>query len=546
MRTADPTPNGRRGSALLLVLVLGTVLLLGLAALVGTAVTEHRNSERTFLASAAFALAEAGVDRTTRTILDDTFAADASPWRTVGGNYVRTFTADTAALGGRRGGYQVVVARSGTVYTVSSKGWVENVGASTRSERAVEVVFDRRLAPAGAAQGAGCIALDQFLAGSTADAAISTSQVGPTFDSYSSENNAEPSALNRSNKTLVGTLSAADGALNLSNGSYFCTVGTGSSTGNATPAVKTAKNASPPYETLTKLDDPTDTVENPVAYNPGLVRHDLSITVDPVIPPDAPEKEGWVHTLPKDGSSQQQFKSSGKLSDFDRASHKKETTAARDGNTFSIGATDADKNYVAVSDLGNINKIDVTGTVILVVAHQPINASNGITVNFRSPNAKLILYAGSGLSGVLKTTQQIGSAVTPNWEAKRLTVAMLPGNHKINMQSLEPTAINAHVTTAAQNPTAGGTITMNFDDRSTFVGQIVAPYSTAQLSATGQKGKMSDYCGSLLAKTISITGSNGFAFHYDQHANAAGGGATTPTLVRTTWRQLLANDPVFD
>ena len=85
---------------------------------------------------------------------------------------------------------------------------------------------------------------------------------------------------------------------------------------------------------------------------------------------------------------------------------------------------------------------------------------------------------------------------------------------------------------------------MNFDDNSTFVGSILAPYSAAQLSATGQKGKLSDYCGSLLAKSISITGSNGFAFHYDEKLGSSA--TSAPALVLDSWRQISPSDPIFD
>jgi hypothetical protein len=537
--------HSRQGSALLLVLVLGSVLLLGLAALIGTALNEHRNSERAVMGSSAFFLAEAGIDRTTPTILDDAFTAAGTKWTARGANtFTRTFPADTASLGGRTGGYTVVVQRADTLYTVSSKGWVANSGVG-RTERAIEVVFDRVLTNNGSGKGAGCIARNGFLAGSTGDSTISLSQVGPTFDSYISENNTSPGPNNRDNKCLVGTLSAVDGALNLSNGKYYATVGTGSSPAEPTPDVKVAKNASPPNDILAKVDDPADKINDPVAYNAALVRHDLDVTVDPVIPPDAPAKDGWYQVLPKDGNANTQWKLGGKLADFDPKKNATPANMTVTGNTANIGSTNSDKHYIATTSLDNINTLNISGEVILVCLG-PINASNGMTVNYKTADAKLTIYATDNISGVIKTTQQMSTgAAVPNYESKRLSIGMLPGNHNINMQSLEPTAINAHTTTAAKNPTAGGTIIMNFGDRDTFVGQINAPYSTAQLSAVGQKGKLSDYCGSLLANTISITGSNGFAFHYDESAGGGGGGAKTPTLVRESWRQLAAADSVF-
>jgi hypothetical protein len=539
--------SNRRGSALLLVLVLGSILLLGLAALVGTALSEHRNAERTYLTTAAFALAETGVDRATPTILADTFTADTSPWAQHGNIYTRTFTADAGSLGGRSGGYDVVVKRDGTRYTVSSRGWVRNAGVTTRGERAVEVVFERRTSAGTTNAFVGLVAVKSFQAGSHSDSTISPTQAGAAADSYISESNLAPSPQNRDNKDLVGTLSAENDALNLSNGKYFGTVATGSSQANPSPTVKTATNASPPYEVLAKIDDPEDKVANPVDYNPNLVRHDLELTIDPVIPPQAPEKDGWIHVLPKSAKENTQFRMNGKLADCNDA---KQSSAQRSGSTVSLGITDKDKTYIAVTDLANIDRIDVTGEVVLVVVGQPINASNGngLTINYRTPNSKLTLYCANNIGGVIKTTQQMPGASSPaaNWEAKRLTIGMLPGNHGIDMDSFDPAGINAKATAAAKNPTDGGTLTMNFDDTTTFVGQINAPFSYAQLSASGQKGKMSDFCGALLAKDILVTGTNGFAYHFDQSANGGAVAGGAPTLARNSWRQLAANDTVFN
>lgn len=533
--------NRRKGSALLLALILGAVLLLGLAAIIGTA-----------LNSAAFFLAEAGVDRTTAIVLGtatgDSFESADSAWtKKSNGTYTRTFTADSAALGGPTGNNKVVVRKtvgsSTTTYTIASRGWVQNAGAAIVAQRAIEVTYERTTRNA-ANVAAGCLSLNGFIAASTASSSISATQVGPAFDSYSSANNAAPSAYNRDNKCLVGTSSAANGDLNLGNGNYYSQVGTGSTAANKTPTVGYATNASPPYDILAKIDNPSDDRKEAVAYDPSLVRHDVSFTYDPVLPPDAPEKDGWIQVLPKDGEAQSQWKSAGKIAEYSPKKNAVTPSVSVSSGTLNAGSSDSDKVYIATSSLDNISRINVSGTVILVVLGT-INASNGLVVNYKSTKANLTIYAGSDVSGVIKSTQQINTdIVSANWEAFRLTIGMLPGNHKINMESLEPAAINAHVSTAVKNPTDGGKIIMNFDDNSTFVGSILAPYSAAQLSATGQKGKLSDYCGSLLAKSISISGSNGFAFHYDEKLGSSA--TSAPALVRDSWRQIRPDDPIFD
>ena len=525
-------------------LILGAVLLLGLAALVSTSLSENRGSMRAALNSSAFFLAEAGVDRTAPIVLADGFAAADSGWtKAAAGVYKRTFSADSESLGRMSGSYKVVVRQNGTRYNVSSKGSVQNVGAALAVDRAIEVVYERATSSTTGTAG-GCLSLGSFLAASTASASISQTQVGPAFDSYISENNTAPGIANRFNNCLVGTESSENGALNLGNGSYYCKVGTGSSSSSPKPTVGYATNASPPYNILATIDNPEDSIKNPVAYNADLVRHDVDFDIVPLAPPDASAKDGWVHILPKDGDAQSQWKMAGKLAQYAPEKNAITPSFSVSGSTVMAGAYNTDKVYIATQSLENISQIDVSGEVIIVVL-DPINASNGLKINYRTPDAKLTIYAANNVSGVITSTQQMGAgAPVANWQASRLTLAMLPGNHKINMESLEPTAINAHVSTAVKNPTEGGTIIMNFDDRSTFVGSINAPYSAAQLSATGQKGKMSDYCGSLLAKTISITGSNGFAFHYDEGLGAASN--KTPVLVLDSWRQMLPTDPIFD
>ena len=534
--------NRRQGSALLLTLILGAVLLLGLAALVSTALNENRGSIRAAVNSSAFFLAEAGIDRTAPIVLADSFESDDSGWETTAaGVYKRTFSADSESLGRMSGNYRVVVQKNGTFYTLSSRGQVENAGAGVTSERAVQVVYERTTKGTPGLAG-GCLAENTFVGASTKSSTISTDQVGPTFDSYKSDGNIAPSSTNRFNNCLVGTESSENGALNLGNGSYYCQVGTGSSAASPTPTVGYATNASPPYNILATLDNPEDTKKEPVEYEPELVRHDVDFDIVPVVPPDAPAKDGWIHVLPKDGEGQ--WNSAGKIAEYQPKKNAGTPSFSVSGTTATAGASNTDKVYIATQTLEGISQIDVSGEVIIVVL-DVINASNGLKINYRTPDAKLTIYAANNVSGVITSTQQMGSAApVANWEASRLTLGMLPGNHKINMESLEPTAINAHVSTAVKKPEPGGTIIMNFDDRSTFVGSINAPYSDAQLSSAGQKGKLSDYCGSLLAKTISITGTNGFAFHYDEKLGSASD--KTPVLVLDSWRQMLPSDPIFD
>ena len=91
---------------------------------------------------------------------------------------------------------------------------------------------------------------------------------------------------------------------------------------------------------------------------------------------------------------------------------------------------------------------------------------------------------------------------------------------------------------------------MNFSSTSRFVGSIIAPYSFVSLSATGTDrsyggtGTMSDYCGALIAGSLSVSGSNGFAFHFDEKLGGSSG--TNPLLTVSQWQQIPPSAPVFD
>ncbi|MFT3829984.1 MAG: hypothetical protein QM691_09800 [Opitutaceae bacterium] len=545
----------KRGSALLSALIFGAILLFALAAFIGTAMSEFRGSTRSAMNTAAFCLAEAGVDRAAALAYTDSFSTTAGWTATSTSTFARTFTADSASLGALSGSYKVVVQKatvSATVstFTIYSKGSVTNSGAGITAERAVKVTFTRATTGS-TGNGAGCLSLSSFLGCSSADANISASQVGPTFDSYVSSNNTAPNYVsNRFSNCLVGTNSAANDALNLGNGQYFCKVGTGSSTATPTPTVKYAKDATTQEILATMLNFST-TPSTLVTYNSSFLRRDVAVSVPSVVPPVAETSSGWTLVLPSSGTANSQWALNGKLTDYNNGNSNAVANVSYSGSTLTLGTSNTDKIYATTASLDNVSKINVSGTVVLVVTGA-LNAANGLTVNYTSADAKLTVYCASSLNGVLTSTQQINaSAAVPNWEASRLTIYMTPGFGPSTSDT--PGTIAAKVTSAitTATTTSAGKIDMNFDDTKVFVGSIVAPYSFASLSATGNKryssanpnGKMSDYCGALIAGELSVLGSNGFAFHFDEQLG--GSSSTSPTLTLGQWQQILPTAAVF-
>jgi hypothetical protein len=559
----------KRGSALLFALIIGSILLLTLSALIGTAMSELRNATRSAMNSMAFSLAEAGIDRATITIrggtTGDSFSATDSAWTSSSSTtYTRTFTADKASLGGMTGYYKVVVTKSSStatesVYNVYSKGSVTNAAGALTAARAIQVTVTRKTV-SGTGSGLGCASKSSFTAGTGGN--ISSTQIGPTFDAYSSNygssTNTAPSTSNRSNKCTVGTDSTVNGALNLSNGRYYCTVGTSHTDANLYPSVgySTANGVS-----LATIDKASTTFEDQTAYDgttgtESLLSRTVEVSVPDMIPTTASDS-GWTIVTPgTDTNSNSQYKQAGKISQFPGNS-----AVSCSSNILSIGASDSSKTYLTSEGLDNVSSINVSGEVVLVI-NGPIN-SNSLTVNFKTTNAKLSIYTNNNIGGVVLSTLLVNGSTVQNWEADRLSLFVLPSSATLSgnaywdgSKTVSPTpsaiAANAQtaVTTAGKSTTAGTSITMNFDSTAVFVGKFIAPFSAVQLSATGtQRGsgtgkKMSDFCGQLVAGSILINGSTGFAFHFDQAL--ADASDSTPQISYGEWAQIPANKSVFN
>jgi len=572
----------KRGSALLFALIIGSLLLLTLSALIGTAMSELRGATRSAMNSMSFSLAEAGIDRATIAIrggtTGDSFSASSSGWETTGTTtptYTRVFAADSDSLGGMTGYYKVVVTKRSSstatesVYDVFSRGSVTNRGGPLTTERAIQVTVTRKTV-SGNGSGLGCASKSSFTAGTGGN--ISSTQIGPTFDAYSSNygsgTNTAPSTSNRTNKCTVGTDSTANGALHLSNGQYYCTVGTSHTETNLYPTVgyATANGVS-----LATIDKATTTFEDQIKYDgtadsESLLSRTVEVSVPDMIPTAAADS-GWTIMTPGT-TSDPNYKSEGKAEKLPASGNMGVTYS---GGTLTVGSSDSSKVYLTLEGLNGNTNIDVSGEVVLVV-NGPIN--KGVTVNFKTTKAKLSVYTNNNIEGVVLSTLLVNGTKVQNWEADRLSLYVLPKSASLSAKytngywdsaqnkwiaaetpgypSPSNLAANAQtaVTNANKSTTAGTSITMNFDDTAVFVGKFIAPFSAVQLSATGtQRGsgtgqKMSDFCGQLVAGSILINGSTGFAFHFDQAL--ADATDSTPQISYGQWAQIPANKSVFN
>jgi len=558
----------KRGSALLFALIIGSLLLLTLSALIGTAMSELRGATRSAMNSMSFSLAEAGIDRATIAISDGTsFSSSNSLWETTGTTtptYTRVFAADSDSLGGMTGYYKVVVAKRSSstatesVYDVFSKGSVTNRGGPLTTERAIQVTVTRKT-ESSAGSGLGCASKSSFTAGTGGN--ISSTQIGPTFDAYSSNygsgTNTAPSTSNRTNKCTVGTDSTINGALNLSNGQYFCTVGTSHTDANLYPTVgySTANGVS-----LATIDKASTASEDQTVYDGTsdteyLLSRTVEVSVPDMIPTTAADS-GWTIMTPGT-TSDPNYMNEGKAMKLPTSGNMGVTCS---GGRLTVGSSDSSKVYLTSEGLENITNIDVSGEVVLVVNG---TVNKGVTVNFKTAKAKLSVYTNNNIEGVVLSTLLVSGSTVQNWEADRLSLFVLPSSATLSGKaywdgsktvSPTPSAIAANAQTAVTNAnkstTAGTNITMNFDSTAVFVGKFIAPFSAVQLSATGtQRGsgtgqKMSDFCGQLIAGSILINGSTGFAFHFDQAL--ADATDSTPQISYGEWAQIPANKSVFN
>ena len=134
------TANNRRkaGSALIVAIIFGILLMTAVAALLRNAMTEYRNATRSYMNTAALHLAEAGIERATADIVKN------EAWTTAG-----TVMSDkTPIISHCSAGYAILCAANpldATQVVVRALGRVHNSGGGIEAERAIEAVFTKVL-----------------------------------------------------------------------------------------------------------------------------------------------------------------------------------------------------------------------------------------------------------------------------------------------------------------------------------------------------------------------------------------------------------------
>ena len=541
-------PRSKSGVALVLALVLGLVLLMGLGALLGTMVSEYRASMRYSLNSVAFHLAEAGIDRTANAITKK-LISETEGWTKDGTTYSRDFIVTAGTAGNESKGYRVVYSSStssGTTYhKVSSRGWVRNEGGKLYAQRAIEVSFKESTnGSTGVLPGA--YAKDGFTNSSVnPNTATSPSQPGAIYDSYDSTDNTAPNAQsNRSNKCVVGTLSCANNALNLSNGQYYAQLKTGKDANNPTPRVDYNTDSSGAI--LARLDNPdtTEQYADLVTYDPAknYIGRDFSatFTLDP--PPASTDTTWTIITPATDATEGSQCLMQASLGAFKTGNLPNTPITVVNDTTLAIGSSDTGRIYIPTRGLGNYTTLEITGEVFIVTT----GTINSLNVVFKSKKAKLTLYTDNNVPVITSQQKMSSDDAVQNYEAKYLTIGILPGNAKISdigSSTYTAASVYTSITNSLKDPKPNDTkITLNNVGSKAIVAKFLAPWSTVQIDADGSKGGM--FCGTLMAGILDVKGTNGFPFHCDQ---ALGGGSgTTAAITVDSWRQILPTSAIFN
>ncbi|HLP09791.1 MAG TPA: hypothetical protein VK178_16650 [Opitutaceae bacterium] len=271
--------KSKRGSALITAIILSAIMLLVLAALLTTALSEYRSSMRSYFDTAAFNLAEAGVDRAAAFIVQKGYDSatsveptgtptEAGVWykKTDGATvvYYRGYFASVDLDKNRKGTCSVIVKPgvvngSTTTYSVYTLGTVRGGegGSGLVSQRAINVELESS-ATSGGGRGAGVAAKTTLDFGSGAnenyfDADRNARLLVASYDSQKNDGRGDihvdrktgkVTGLNFGDDAVVG-LKAVNGTAHLYSALIYGTVAVGGAAGTLSVESNPKKGCSP-------------------------------------------------------------------------------------------------------------------------------------------------------------------------------------------------------------------------------------------------------------------------------------------------------------
>jgi len=551
-----------RGSALLVAILLSAILLAALAGLLTVALNEYKGSHHSYLNTAAFNLAEAGVDIAAHAItekkLDDT-----TEWSYANSIYKKAVKID--------GNHKFdIFCKKGTpttageeTYDIRTLGTAENPGGALVAQRAIEVsLASKQVSTPG--DGYALLAKSDLSIGND----TSAGQVHPRVASYHGDDatvkaNGAPEwdGPNFSKNGRLGIASAQDDVLKLNDATLYGELVTGG--GAKSVFASDATVLLPGTSTSLSYQNTTDQtkINESVKADPDLSKDfacpqlagenvptsswlEVSVAAYKAAYPDQNDPNGKYQTEPK-----LQQTANGKVK----------------GSSYNAGVlTLGDPNYDVTNDTGkntiiltgsfeksSYSTVNIYGKVVMVLT-DAMNTDE-MVINFKTPGSSLEIYTTSTVNGVsastLVTDPTTGSTVA-NYDSSRYKINVLPsvsdGTKQVYTSDSIATMIDKIATRAAAadaspSSVSGPDVTLNFNKlnplNDAFVGTINAPFSKVQLSVSSDAAQRDLFCGQIKGDKISITGGEAVDILYDE--DAGGGGKTKPRLAVASWRQIL-------
>ncbi len=551
-----PMENPKKGSALLAAILLSAIFLAAVAALLTAAHTEYRGSLKSYYNTAAFSLAEAGIDRaasfiaggfpaasiTTVAAWPARTAATAQGWYQITGSDAYRGYFHESLEKGRTGQYYVICTPSAGAsqeYAVYSLGIVSSGTGkiAIHAERALKVVLSQKDGT-GAGQGYALAAITSITAGqattwpfkegdSTGFVRIGSfdswknKRVDPTtkrkiFDEpdwYTEMKSTstvyaqgESAGTNFGDKALVGVKT---GTLHLNNTILYGTAAAATGASIATTSHFSADGK----KTVVDGTNGTTVVNLAMAALNKFAYLGMNA--------DAQSKQMDAYRIGVDDSEGPLAKNSRLVKNYaipdsvfevptlpaDFASTK--ITATQEQNAKEL--TLAGGNYECPQAMNSLQKITVVGKAVLHITGS-INSNSPLVLSFADENSSLRIVADS--------TVNLKLAPNPSYRAQQFEIGL----------------------------TTNAGLTINLDSSTTgFTGIIKAPLSTVQFSGNstrddsvaGQKRRQ-QMRGQIIANSINLPGSCNLDVLYD--VQIGGGDDDGSTLSLASWRQILPSE----
>ncbi len=506
------TRHNRKGSALIVALILGVILLTGLSALIGTTVSEVRGTTRSYMNTAALHLAEAGIEKAADGFVkNESWVASADGFR------------DTSlVVASYPSSFVVTATRDGSTHVVfRSLGRVSNPGGKIVADRAVEARFKL-------VGGGGPTTPDFSLV--TGESVLQfTGQRGETLDKGTHNVVASfPSNVSTARKP---PLAGQEALLTYQGGVWITTSNTSQANVQNTVVLGKVRTDGATLSTASQSDNGFRMYTSDARFDPAA--QNTATNLDPA----KVERSATTYTYPPTD-----------INLDNRTSTILPQNQELTPNTVTrIGQVGA-KTYYEVDklELGNGKTLEIVGDVVLVVRGScnvrqgaqvkigAVNQSGGIVPDMTVPPAtcaKLTLIATNEAIAVDGPAfDPVAADRNGLWLPRQLTLTTK--YRFVTGSGTAVTALGSNPYTKSTAPVSA-TGTKGVTVHANFTGTINNPGGTVNLHGSGRNSQT--IWGQVFAKRTEQT--NAVRVFYDPSLNDGGG--TGDSLQLATWRQIV-------